>query len=188
MAGRSVVLRLRNPNPKNVFVVHGRNDKARRAMFAFLRSLRLKPVEWHEAVLATGRPSPYVGEILDAAFSISQAFVVLMTPDDEARLREAYWRKNDPAWEHELTLQARPNVLFEAGMALGQFADRTVVVEVGSLREFSDIKGRHVIRMNDTRVRRQELALRLQAAGCPVNLQGSRWRTAGNFARCLPSV
>ena len=29
--------------------------------------------------------------------------------------------------------------------------------------------------------RRQELALRLQAAGCPVNLSGIEWHTAGNF-------
>jgi len=156
-------------------------------MFAFLRALRLQPVEWHEAVLATRKPSPYVGEILDAAFAISQAFVVLMTPDDEARLRATYVTEKDPLWERELTPQPRPNVLFEAGMAMGQFADRTVIVELGNLREFSDIKGRHVIRMNDTRLRRQELALRLQVAGCPVSLQGERWRTAGKFDRCLSS-
>ena len=54
---------------RTVFVVHGRNDQARDALFAFLRSIGLEPLEWNKAVQATGKPNPYIGEILDAAFS-----------------------------------------------------------------------------------------------------------------------
>lgn len=53
---------------RTVFVVHGRNVEARNAMFAFLRSVDLQPLEWAQAVKATGKPMPYIGEILDAAF------------------------------------------------------------------------------------------------------------------------
>jgi len=35
--------------------------------------------------------------------------------------------------------------------------------------------------MDDSTQRRQELALKLQAAGCPVNLSGIEWQTVGNF-------
>ena len=166
---------------REVFVVHGRNQAARDALFDFLRSLDLHPLEWSEAVSATGKASPYIGEILDAAFSSAHAVVVLFTPDDEARLRAPFRVENDPAHETELTGQARPNVLFEAGMAMGRDQDRTVLVGLGNLRPFSDVAGRHAIRLDNSSQRRQELAQRLQVAGCPVNLQGTDWHLAGDF-------
>ena len=166
-----------------VFVVHGRNAAARDALFAFLRSIGLRPLEWSQAVAATGKASPYIGEVLDAAFSVAQAIVVLMTPDDVACLHETLRKNDDPLYETSPTAQARPNVLFEAGMAMGRNPDRTVLVEVGTLRPFSDVGGRHVVRLNDTPQKRQELAMRLKSAGCPVDLSGSDWHDAGRF--CL---
>lgn len=169
------------PNTREVFVVHGRNGGARTAMFAFLRAIGLQPLEWSHAIQATGKTSPYIGEILDAAFTRAHAVVVLLTPDDEARLSEPFRSPGDPPHETELTGQARPNVLFEAGMAMGRSQDRTVLVELGNLRPFSDIGGRHTIRFDGSSQRRQELAQRLEAAGCPVNLTGTDWHTAGDF-------
>ena len=170
---------------REVFVVHGRNGKARQAIFDFLRSIGLHPLEWSEAVQSTGRPMPYIGEILDVAFSRAHAVVVLMTPDDDARLREQLWSDNDSPHETELSGQARPNVLFEAGMAMGRNGERTILVELGTLRPFSDIAGRHVIRLDNTTQRRQELAQRLELAGCPVNLDGTDWHSAGDFEAAL---
>ena len=170
---------------REVFVVHGRNEQARTAMFDFLRVIGLHPLEWAEAVQATGRPGPYIGEVLKAAFSRAHAVVVLLTPDDEARLHGSLRGDNEPPHEVELSGQARPNVLFEAGMAMGRDEDRTVLVELGEMRPFSDIAGRHVIRLDNSSQRRQELAQRLEAAGCPVNLAGTDWHTAGDFAGAL---
>jgi predicted nucleotide-binding protein len=166
---------------QTVFVVHGRNTAARDAMFAFLRSIGLKPLEWIEAARATGKPAPYIGEVLDKAFALARAVVVLMTPDDEARLLERFRGADEPDYEIKLTPQARANVLFEAGMAMGRSANRTVLVEVGTIRPFSDIGGRHVLRLNDSTERRQEFADRLELAGCPVNLKGTDWHRAGDF-------
>ena len=171
-----------DPDPRKVFVVHGRNLKARDALFAFLGSIGLSPLEWSEAVKATGSPNPYVGEVLDVAFSIAQAVVVLMTPDDEACLRSPYRQPGDPPHEMAPTPQARPNVLFEAGMAMGRCPERTVLVELGTLRPFSDIGGRHVVRLDNSGPRRQELADRLTTAGCPVSLAGTVWHTQGDFS------
>jgi predicted nucleotide-binding protein len=170
---------------RKVFVVHGRNNAAREAVFTFLRAIGLRPLEWSEIVQATGKASPYIGEVLETGFSIAQAVVVLMTPDDEARLREQYRGSVEPPHETDLTPQPRPNVLLEAGMALGLFPDRTVIVELGQLRPVSDIGGRHVVRMNDTAERRHELAQRLQTAGCEVNLSGTDWYKAGTFSECV---
>ena len=170
---------------QEVFVVHGRNGKARQAIFDFLRSIGLHPLEWSEAVQSTGRPSPYIGDILNAVFSKAHAVVVLMTPDDDAQLRESLRSDSDPPHETDLSGQARPNVLFEAGMAMGRNENRTILVELGTLRPFSDIAGRHVIRLDNTTQRRQELAQRLEIAGCPVNLRGTDWHTAGDFEAAL---
>jgi Predicted nucleotide-binding protein containing TIR -like domain len=170
------------PDNRKVFVVHGRNLPARDAMFRFLRSIGLKPLEWSQAVKETGKASPYIGEILDAAFAKAQAVLVLMTPDDKARVRKRFILPEDSSSEIELTHQARPNVLFEAGMAMGRNSDRTILVELGNLRPFSDIGGRHVLRLNDSSPKRQQLAERLASAGCPVDLSGTDWHTEGNFS------
>ena len=164
-----------------VFVVHGRNRAARDAMFSFLRSLSLEPLEWNEAVRATAKTMPYVGDVLTAAFSIAQAVLVLMTPDDLAHLQEQFQQPGDAQHETAPTGQARPNVLFEAGMAVGRDENRTILVELGRLRPFSDIGGRHVIQLHNGTERRQELAQRLEAAGCPVRLTGTDWHRVGDF-------
>ena len=173
------------PATRDVFVVHGRNDAARRAMFDFLRAIGLHPLEWSEAVRDTDKATPFIAEILDAAFARAHAVVVLMTPDDEVRLREPLRGENDPPYEIELSGQARPNVLVEAGMAMARSEDRTILVELGELRPVSDFAGRHVIRLNGTVQRLQGLAQRLQAAGCPINLNGTDWHTAGDFSAAL---
>ena len=70
---------------------------------------------------------------------------------------------------------------------MGLNAERTILVELGTLRQFTDIAGIYVIRMTDTSQRRQELAQRLQTAGCPVDLEGTDWHTAGDFSGALGS-
>jgi predicted nucleotide-binding protein len=167
--------------PNQVFVVHGRDRVAKDAIFAFLRSVGVKPIEWNSAIKMSKKPSPYVGEILDAAFAKARAVVVLLTPDDLAQLREDLLSPNDPAYERRLTGQARPNVLFEAGMAFSSHPDRTVLVQVGNLRPFSDTAGRHVVHMSPDPAKRQELATKLENAGCDVDTSGTDWLTAGDF-------
>lgn len=127
------------PSPRRVFVVHGRNLEARDAMFAFLRSVNLDPIEWSEAVSFTGEGSPFIGQVLDRAFSEAMAVVVLITGDDLARLDPRFLTDDDPDYEKKLTPQARPNVLFEAGMAFGRHPERTILVRLGNSRAFSDV-------------------------------------------------
>jgi predicted nucleotide-binding protein len=164
-------------NAKRVFVIHGRNERARKALFAFLRALSLEPLEWSHAVALTRKATPYVGEVLDAAFARAQAVIALLTGDDEARLR----REHDGGAHEPLQPQARANVLFEAGMAMGREPKRTLFVELGELRPFSDVGGRHVIRLNDSLKMRQSLAQRLKDARCDVDMTGTDWHDAGDF-------
>lgn len=167
--------------PNSVFVVHGRDRVAKLATFDLLRALGVKPIEWTSAVAMSKKAAPYVGEILEAAFAQARAVVVLMTPDDLAQLRPDLLSPTDKPYERTPTGQARPNVLFEAGMAFATHADRTVIVQLGNIREFSDLAGRHVVQMSNDYPKRHEFAIKLRNAGCDVDTTGSDWVTAGNF-------
>jgi hypothetical protein len=128
----------------------------------------------------TNSASPYIGQILDAAFDRAQAVVVLFTPDEVAYLQPTYGHgDSDP--EIQPAAQARPNVLFEAGMAMGSHPDRTVLVELGDVRPFSDVAGRHAVRMNNEAQKRKDLSQRLEHAGCAVSMAGDDWLRAGDF-------
>src|SRR5262249_55415965 len=135
------------PHPNKVFVIHGRNDLARNSVSAFLRSIGLDPIEWEVALQMTGKPSPYIGEVLDVVFARAQALVVLMTPDDIVHLDPTLCEPGDP----ELVAQAQPraNVLIEAGMALGRYPERTIIVEFGKVKIPTDIDGRHRVRLDN---------------------------------------
>jgi len=167
-------------DPRSVFVVHGRNVKARDAMATFLRALDLKPMDWRQAVSLTGTASPYIGQVLEAAFRHARTVVVLMTPDEITYL-DQQWATDPEDPDLQAAPQARANVLFEAGMALGLHPNRTILATLGSPRLFSDIDGRHLVRLSNDTAARHALAIRLKDAGCPVDTSGSDWISAGDF-------
>ena len=169
-------------DPKKIFVVHGRNEKIRSDIFQFLRCLGLEPLEWTKALNLTGASSPYIGEVLDAAFSNAQAIVVLLTPDDIVRLRGDLHKPDEKIEEKEDRYQARPNVLFEAGMAIARDEKRTILVKVGGVKDFSDIGGRHILNLNNTPEMRQIFIQKLFTAGCAVDTTGTDWLKIGDFA------
>ena len=167
---------------RNVFVIYGRNNRAGKALVTFLNSVGLHTLDWTEAIKLTGKPSPYIKEILDAAFKHAQAFIVLMTPDDTARLRDEYVTNDDPPYELQLTGQARANVIFEAGMAVGREPNRVIFTTLGKVRPFTDIQGIHILHLGDSVEKRIDFANRLKSAGCQVNLSGTTWSTSGDFS------
>jgi predicted nucleotide-binding protein len=169
-------------DPRRVVVVYGRNAAARNALFSFLRSINLDPIEWGEAIRMTSNASPYIGDALNHAFANSQAAVVLLSGDDLARLGTRFIEDSDGTEERNLTPQPRPNVLFEAGLALGIHPERTVIVQIGRTRSFSDILGRHIIHLNNLPDCRHELVSRLKTAGCDVRVEGKTdWLHEGDF-------
>lgn len=171
----------RAADPTAVMVVHGRNAEASRAMFSFLKGIGLRPLDWEELVSLTKSAAPFVGDVLTEAFGTAQAAVVLFTPDDEAKLRDELLDPEDEDHERDLTPQARPNVLFEAGMALASHPNATVLVELGRLRPFTDLGGRHAVRLNGTAAKLRSLAQRLEAAGCHVDRTREGWDDPSQF-------
>jgi len=172
----------------SVFVVHGRDEELRKSMFSFLRALGLNPMEWAHAVETARGANPYVGQILDSAMEKVQAVVVLFSPDELAQLKEHFCSHDEKKTEGKLQGQPRPNVLFEAGLALGAHPDKTLLVQIGKVRGFSDIAGKHLVRLSDDVGKRNELANRLAKIGCTVNKIGNDWMTEGKFVPMEPKV
>jgi len=171
-------------DPKKVFVVHGRNEKARRAMFDFLRSVDLKPIEWEEAVRLTGEGASFPQQVLDKAFETAQAIIILITGDDIAKMRDEFILPKDTKYERNLSIQARPNVIFEAGLAFGRDPKRTILVELEkeNTRPFSDIYGRLTVRLSNKVESRKKLIDRLSTVGCETNIDAKQdWITTGDF-------
>jgi predicted nucleotide-binding protein len=170
------------PDKRKIFVVHGRDDCLRDDFFSFLRALGLQPIEWSEALRLTGKATPYTGEAIESAFKNAQAVIVLLSPDDEVRLSPELWKDKEDEDEKETRLQARPNVLFEAGMAFGTHPNRTLLIEVGQVKAFSDVAGRHVVRLSNSSEGRTDIAEMLRTAGCDVSTSGSDWLKIGDFS------
>jgi predicted nucleotide-binding protein len=169
-----------------IFVVHGRNIEALNSLRSFLQSIGLTPITLTDALPHIHRGTPYVGEVLDSAFSLAHAVIVLMTPDDKGLLKRRFRRHNDQSWEKRLTGQARLNVIYEAGLAMGGvFRNQTVLIELGDLRPFSDIGGRFMMRLNNEIPSRQNFIAILQAIGCAVNLANNDWQTIGDFENII---
>jgi predicted nucleotide-binding protein len=173
------------PRPKDntVFVVHGRDEALRKSMFAFLRALGLKPMEWADALAEAKGANPQIENIIDTAMSRVQAVVVLFSPDEEARLKESLCGRGEKSTEGKLAGQPRPNVLFEAGLALGRHPEKTLLVQIGKVRGFTDIAGRHLAKITNDTARRNDVANRLEKIGCIISKRGDDWMTEGDFTR-----
>jgi len=168
-----------SPDPKKVFVIHGRNLRARDAMFEFLKSAGLQPIEWDAAVARAPGATPFIGDVLTQAFTDAQSVVALFTGDDIARLGNRFDQE-------EPTPQARPNVIFEAGMAFGRLPKRTVLVRLGDMRMPSDMAGLLFVSMNNSLEKRKAMLKRLQSAGCQVDTNlNEDWQTRGDFESCV---
>jgi predicted nucleotide-binding protein len=172
-------------DPQRVMVVHGRNERARDALFTFLRSVGLRPIEWEQAVAETGDGSPHNLAAVRAAMGVAQAVIVLLTAEDEARLLPPLAEVGPPETPGG---QPRQNVLIEAGLAIGIDASRTILVELGPVRRASDFDGLNVVRLSNEGKTRKALCRRLQQAGCRLDDSGTDWlgpSAGGDFETCL---
>lgn len=165
----------------SVFVIGGRDTALTESMFNFLSALGCKPVEFHQAVSRVrGTGNPFIGQVLDKAFEQVQALVILFSPDDEVKLKDQFLKPSEVLTEGRYRGQARPNVIFEAGMAMGRHEEKTIMVQVGDIKNFSDIAGRHMVHLDNSFESRNDFAMRLGRL-CTIDTTGTRWTKVGIF-------
>jgi hypothetical protein len=89
---------------------------------------------------------------------------------------------NDQPYERARAGQARPNVLFELGLAFMAYPERTIIVEVGLMRPIADLAGLNAIRFDGSAIAVKKVIERLEGAGCPVKTSGESWLDPRRFA------
>jgi predicted nucleotide-binding protein len=177
------VRQVKTTKNNSVFVVHGRDEKLRASMFDLLLRFGLNPLEWNQAVHAASGANPNIGQTINNIMKRAQAVIVMFSPDEQAKLKGKFCKPGEKGTLGKLADQARPNVLFEAGLALGAHPKKTLLVQIGKMRQISDIDGMHILRLDGTAASRSDFALRLRKLGFKVNTTGVDWTSVGNFER-----
>jgi hypothetical protein len=153
------------PDKKKVFIIHGRNTAARVALEHFLKALKLEPLDFDE--LAADMGTEFVGNIVLEGLNRAHGIVVLFTPDEYATLYPALRESNETDSKR---WQSRPNVIFEAGIAFGLARGRSVLATMGSgVSLFSDVKGIHIARLDNSEDSRKKFRQKLIGTGCAVD-------------------
>lgn len=130
-----LAIALHNPLPelnleKNVFIVHGRDDAALNELDLLLRKHHVSP----QVLKNTNTGPNSILEELEELIRVCKAGFVLMTPDDEGRLRKE---------SGALGPRARENVIFETGLLFAKFRrfERVALVVRRPLDLPSDLHG-----------------------------------------------
>jgi predicted nucleotide-binding protein len=177
------------PDPRKVFVIHGRHDPAREELAVFLRAMDLQPV-WFTDVRKQLGGSPNVIDIVARGMKIAQGVIALFVPEEFASLHPEL-KKTETGVGVE-RWQARPNVIFEAGMAYQRDPARVVLVVLGQAALYTDVAGIHVLRPTNAydkdshrAILRGTLAEGMQ---CAVNMHSNDWMTAGDFDSAIKGL
>ena len=166
---------------KKVFLIFGRNQLAKLAVQDFVHSLGLTATDF-DMVSRTLGGSPSVHEVVLKGMNAAQASIVIATPDERAGLATNLSRSET---EGTPRLQARANVIYEAGIAAGIDHKRVVIVCFAGTALFSDVDGKLRVDVRDSSATmRRNLKDRIKACGCTVSEDGD-WLSAGDFDRAL---
>jgi Predicted nucleotide-binding protein containing TIR-like domain len=130
------------------FIIHGHDIDARDSLDAFLTALGLTVRPFHSAASV----SHTVLQTVEAGIRDADVVFVLFTPDEQALYhdpRTGEYRARDDHDELLAGWQPRPNVVLEAGIALGVARDKTALLRLGRLRRISDLDGIRYIDLDD---------------------------------------
>ncbi|MEV6373562.1 CATRA conflict system CASPASE/TPR repeat-associated protein [Micromonospora musae] len=143
---------------RNLFVIHGDAERARKALFDFLRDIGLRPLEWDDLVARTGSVAPERSAVLRQAFADHTAALVLFAPGPGGS----------------------PDVL--AGMAVALQPDRTILARLGTAGLPDELSGRFAVHLDGVSTRGlHQVAQLLRRLGYAVQTDGTDWLNTDRF-------
>jgi hypothetical protein len=172
---------------KTVFIIYGRDSDAHDELVKFIRAVGLDELPF-EAVADGLGPNPFIADVVITGIQKADAVIALFTPDEQAVLYDPQSGRSLSREERGSRWQARPNVMFEAGVAFGHSKREPILTVLGAdVSLFSDVAGKHFIRLEASKAKRQ-LFNRLNAIVGPLAPTATDWETStasGDFARCV---
>jgi predicted nucleotide-binding protein len=143
------------PDLSKVFIVHGHNGEVRQMVARFIEKLGFEAIILHER---PNKGRTIITKFREEAAGVGFA-VVLMTPDDVGRAKDA----------SELNPRARQNVVFELAFFIGALGPSRVAALVkGDIERPSDFDGVVYISL-DSANWQMELGRELREAGYPID-------------------
>jgi predicted nucleotide-binding protein len=141
---------------QKVFIVHGRDEEAKSVVARFLSGCDLEAIILHEQPDRGRTIIEKFEQTADVAFA-----VVLITPDDEGRLKG----------DADMHDRGRQNVILELGYFIGRLGrERVCSLVRGNVELPSDYAGVVYTPMDAAGAWKMLLARELRAAGLPVDL------------------
>jgi predicted nucleotide-binding protein len=166
--------------PTRVFIIHGRNQLLVDELRKWLDAMGLDAKGFDE-LRADMRGSPTIMDVVQKGIDEADAVLALFTPDEIAFLRPQLQTQHDKEVDR-MRWQARPNVIFETGLAFGLAGrDKTLILVAGDLDLFSDVGGVHYMRVPQDAAQRETLRRTLVAMGLNVRLTAEHHKR-GDFA------
>lgn len=161
-AGGTYAARAEPPIGKNVFIVHGHDEAAKHEVARFVASLDLNPIILAEQA-DEGRT---IIEKFEAHAAGVDFAIVLVTPDDEGRVKAA-----DPEEDPPLKARARQNVILELGFFAGVLGrNRVVALMKGDIEIPSDFSGVLYTVFDERGAWKLAVAGEMKAAGIDVDM------------------
>jgi hypothetical protein len=172
---------------KRVFIIYGRDTEAHDELVKFIRAVGLEEIPFESIANSLGA-SPFVADVVSEGMNQADALVALFTPDEQAALYDPL-TGNFQTGEGDSRWQARPNVLFEAGVAYGLGSKKEPILAVlgADIRLFSDMAGRHFVQLaapdgkRNLYKRLENLVGRLR----PIVPDWEASTSAGDFSQCV---
>jgi predicted nucleotide-binding protein len=181
-AAHDVLVRIAaQPTRPRVLLFHGRDEAFVQGLRGFLQAVGLEAPTFEDWVKEVGMGSPQNLEVVFKATREASAILIVCTPDETVELAA---RLRDGSDSDAARMQPRPNVIFEAGIALAlRSAQFVIFVEAEpDLSGWTDIDGLNKVRFRDDADSRKRLASRLETVGLAIQRDADGgWLRAGDF-------
>ena len=143
-----------NPNSKNIFIVHGRDETLKSKVETMLIKVGLNPI----ILSQQGNAGDTIIEKIERYGNDVGAAIILFTPDDVGKAKT----------ETKLKDRARQNVVYEAGFFMGTLGRRRTIAVVPSkdIELPNDLSGIVYIPSSDVR----DIAKELQNIGFNIDM------------------
>ncbi|EAM49564.1 TIR domain-containing protein [Crocosphaera watsonii WH 8501] len=142
---------------KDIFIVHGHDNEAKREVDVFLRKLDFNPIILHEQTNEGKTIIEKFENYSDVSFAI-----ILLTPDDEGRVRNK---------DEELKPRARQNVILELGYFMGKLGrDKVCALYKEKVEIPSDYSGILYTKMDNDSGWHMKIAREIKKSGLDVDL------------------